>query len=728
MLLLCGVVVGNALYLLGVTMYTPVAQFSGMAQVRQWSFFNVPATADYNVGYTTQALGRYAAQQLLHGHMPYWNPFEGLGSPLLGEMQSAALFPLTLFQAAPNGALLVHLALELVAACSTYALLRYMGTSRTASVTAGLAFGLCGTFVLLTNAPANAVAVLPLGALGVEVLWRSTQRERSGGWALLAVAIALTWVSGAPEVAYLNTLFLGFWWVLRSSALRGVALRRQVTKAIAAVAVGTALAAPALVAFVDYLRVGYTRHHATGSYAHTSLSTLLRPTELIPYAYGLFARHTSRWYHSILGHPGMKVSYVCVAVAILAVVGATGTRYRSLQRALGGWVLFSLCVVWGIAGLHQALDVLPGMSNIDVTRYLTPSLEFATVVLAAFGLDELIVATVSRRRRSASCGAVGALLLWSMWEAWGAHGALMALGSAHRDLAWLFWLPLLSGATVAWLLWRVRGRALRMALCAVVVLEVLINAGVPTMSGPRHYTVDTAVLTYLQHHVGLGRVYAIDGALAANYGTYFNVAQLDVNDVPVPQLFVDFESAELDSNSVLNQFNGTALERLRANGSSARAELLAHLRAYAATGTVFVLAPRATDAALGLPVVYEDAFYVVMRLASPAPYVEAAHCTVTTTSVTRVTTTCSRASTLVRRELFMPGWVATRHGHSIAVKEVDHLYQSVRVPAGRSTTTFTFTPPHEGFAWGGALLGVLAVLGSGFVALRRRRKVIRDPR
>ena len=41
---------------------------------------------DPNAGYTTQALGHLAALDWLHGHVPWWNPFEGVGSPLAGEM------------------------------------------------------------------------------------------------------------------------------------------------------------------------------------------------------------------------------------------------------------------------------------------------------------------------------------------------------------------------------------------------------------------------------------------------------------------------------------------------------------------------------------------------------------------------------------------------------------------------------------------------------------------
>ena len=58
---------------------------------------------DPNVGFITQAIGHQSAIDLLHGHLPWWNYYEGLGQPLVGEMQSAAFFPLTLLFALSVG-------------------------------------------------------------------------------------------------------------------------------------------------------------------------------------------------------------------------------------------------------------------------------------------------------------------------------------------------------------------------------------------------------------------------------------------------------------------------------------------------------------------------------------------------------------------------------------------------------------------------------------------------
>ena len=71
---------------------------------------------DPNDGWTTEALGRRAAEDWLRGRVPWWNPYSGPGLPLAAEMQGAALFlPFVLLLHAAQGPLLLKLAMQVVA-------------------------------------------------------------------------------------------------------------------------------------------------------------------------------------------------------------------------------------------------------------------------------------------------------------------------------------------------------------------------------------------------------------------------------------------------------------------------------------------------------------------------------------------------------------------------------------------------------------------------------------
>jgi hypothetical protein len=91
---------------------------------------------DPNDGTTTEALGRLAASEWLHGRVPWWNPYDGVGLPLAAEGANQALFlPFVLLFALRNGSLWLLLVLQEITAFATYALLRRMALAPLAAWT-----------------------------------------------------------------------------------------------------------------------------------------------------------------------------------------------------------------------------------------------------------------------------------------------------------------------------------------------------------------------------------------------------------------------------------------------------------------------------------------------------------------------------------------------------------------------------------------------------------------
>src|ERR1700756_3237925 len=91
------VVFANSTYLLHIFNANPINQLSGLGTTIQPGLLQGQNNIDPDIGFTSQALGHLAAVDWLHGHVPWWNPYEGVGAPLAGELQSAALFPLNAF-------------------------------------------------------------------------------------------------------------------------------------------------------------------------------------------------------------------------------------------------------------------------------------------------------------------------------------------------------------------------------------------------------------------------------------------------------------------------------------------------------------------------------------------------------------------------------------------------------------------------------------------------------
>lgn len=190
--ILAAVLGANGPYLLGVFVADPLGPRSGLVAAVTPGLLRGQPTIDPNVGFISQAVSHRAVLDLLHLQLPWWNPFEGTGAPLAGEMQAAALFPLTAFTWLQNGQLYEHVVLELIAGFATYLLLRRIGLVRIAGLAGGVAFALNGTFAWFAHSTVNPVAFLPLLLLGIERAYTAALEGRRGGWRLMALAGALS--------------------------------------------------------------------------------------------------------------------------------------------------------------------------------------------------------------------------------------------------------------------------------------------------------------------------------------------------------------------------------------------------------------------------------------------------------------------------------------------------------------------------------------------------------
>ncbi len=119
--------------------------------------------------------------------------------------------------------------------------------------------------------------------------------------------------------------------------------------------------------------------------------------------------------------------------------------------------------------------------------------------------------------------------------------------------------------------------------------------------------------------------------------------------------------------------------------------------------------------------VYSDSLMSIYRAADTTPYVEADGCTVKAVTRDSMSTVCSRPSTLIRLETYMPGWRASVNGRDVDVMLSRPVFQRVAIPAGSSNVRFAFEPPYERVAF--ALMGIAIILLSGdmLLIIQRRR-------
>ncbi|MBU6515655.1 MAG: hypothetical protein KGQ78_07165 [Acidobacteria bacterium] len=668
-------------------------------------------SVDPNVGFITQPQGHLAAVTLLHGHLPWWNYFEGMGQPLAGEMQSAALLPLVMLFVFPAGLLLFHLALQVIAGFSTYFLVRRLGVTSTIATVAGILFALNGTFAWIGNAVVNPIAFLPLTLLGVEIALDSVRENRRAGWALLAVAVALSIYAGFPETTYLDGLLVLGWAITRLFTLARTRRRPGLWRLAWGGGVGLALSLPLIVAFYDFTKSADVGGHiaggvGAGTTAVSSLNLLINP-----YLGGMIIGGPSATPHNFLG-------YFTVSVLVVALVGVGGRTLRPLRLFLAGWTLFGLAGALNLLDIHRLVDVMPGVGEIAFARYIWPSVELAVIVLASLGLNDLRQSPERRREAKWLVGAVGLLLVTGLIVVHQVAGPVS--GSDRAVVFVLVMIPFLALVAMGYALYFHGGSGLQRVIIAVMVFESLVYFAVPTYRNPTSTTVATGSISYLQENQGLNRFISL-GVLTPNWGAQYSLFELNAVDLPLPAAFTSYVHSSLaPSLTVPRRFTLSF-------STTSQQDVAAHLHNYESLGVKYILTPPAkldpTLAKTGLVLVAHDARSNLYRLPNPSAFYATTlpTCVITDATVDHVNVSCPSATTLTRLEMPMAGWSAHVNGHDVTLSSSTGLDQTLAVPAGSSIISFSFLPPHESIAITISLVAALMTALSAWPLRRRRR-------
>jgi hypothetical protein len=675
------------------------------------------ATLDPAAGTVSQALGHRAVLDWFHLQWPWWNPYEGTGVPLAGEMQAAALFPFTILTVFSNGQLWEHMLLELIGGASTFLLMRRLSVGVWASTAAGIAFALNGVFSWLANAAVNPIAFLPLLLLGLELARSASIGDARGGWWLIPVAGALMFYAGFPEVALIDAVMAAVWFAWRCWELRANtrAVRAFALKAMTGTVVALLLIAPLLVPIVDYLNHANTYGHQSAALTSERIPHLGLPQLLLPYVYGPILSFFD---------PGVTMGaiwtrvggYLSTSIVLFALFGVLSRRHLGLRVLLVAWVLAGLSHTYGLPPLiGRVFDLVPGMSHVGFFRYGTSSIELAVIILAGLGLDDLIAKRVRPLRLIITTSVALELVLVA---ALAAAPLVRQLGAnnAHSSffIGSVVWgATIITVASVVALVRRPGARAT--LLVGVVALDVIALFVAAQVSGPRNVKIDLAPVAYLRQHLGTSRYFTFR-PVAANYGSYFGIGELNTSDNPAPTLFNDYVTRRLDPSVFAADFWGT--------DPGAEQALISNIANYRAAAVAYVLAPagQTLPRSDGFSLAAKTPSTWIYRLAGSQPYFTASGCAVSIQSRTDVRLVCPRATTLVRRETSMPGWSAQIDGQTTPVRTVDDIFQGVEVGAGTHRVTFGFTPPGEtlgliGFA-GGFIWLVAGAVGLRFRARR----------
>lgn len=572
-------------WLFGVSL-NPIWTSSGAATGGLPGLIHGQSFGDPNIGWTTQALGHLAAQDWLHLRLPWWNPDNGIGLPLAGEIQPAAFFlPFVLLLALPTGVVWLQTLMQAMLGLATYALFRRLSLGRLAALAGALLFAFNSVFAYPPHIGELCVMpFLPITIHGIEDARDPAHPHRA--IILVALGIAFSIFAGFPEAAYLNGLFALAW-----AGFRLVRAPRRAAFALRIAAgglCGLAIAAPQLVAFADALLAsGQLGGHDFGQ---QSIPARGIAGLLVPFVFGPL----NDWIGSdplftVADATGRSIGLLPILAALSGLIVA---RDRGLALFLGVWTLGCLARLFGIHPIIAASNLIPGLGKVYFWRYATPIWLLPIATLAACGID---AARSAPPPRALPLLAALVLLL--------AAGVLAAppllpwrLAAAAAIIQHVWYRAALAAAAASLLLaalalYALRGEARRLAFAALLATNAIALFLVPRLGNHRAGTLDTAALAYLRTHLTPARAYTLSPILA-NYSAYFGYPDINYEYFPA-----DLPFARYIHDHLAPEFRGRLPPALfqppfaPLTPTYARDEFLRREPAYAALAIRYLIAP-----------------------------------------------------------------------------------------------------------------------------------------
>jgi hypothetical protein len=756
-----------------------------------WALFFLPALASSDqfllrdAGRLHHPMKEWVAQRLRQGTLPQWNPYSGLGVPLLGGAVDAVLHPFNLllaassFEAAFKGWVLLS---YLAAALGAYAWSRQLGCRLEAALVAALAFALSGHLVSSSD---NLTYLTTLAFLPWVFAAGHAFAHRPNPGRLLAVGIAsaVCAAGGDPQAWGMAMAGLAAHVAWSSPAGAGGRLRGP------ALALGAALAAAAPVVLPVALWLPESSRTAAFDPARTAywdllprralelvIPNLLRtpPGTMVSEPFDVFSGG------SAAGLPWVSSLYFGVSTLLLALFGAAGDRRA---RALLGAALLGF---WMACGDHLGFSRLAAhLPVLGRFRYWEKMFIWPTLLAGAaagLGLARLLASGPGPRRKLvAAAGTVGLLLLLAGVGGGLAPEALaraVAGTPARAPGAAALVANALDGATLAGavalllaaataLLDRPRlARLAPLLLVAVVGVDLFAaNGHAYVLSPSRGLAAPAPLLDGLARTDGPRRIltpFQLTGArwpeLTPLEGAWTWGARALYAPWNVPRRVGNFDP-----------YGALAPARLEALRNAASPALLARHAGVWGVSHLLVPSEPALAARLELPPPYTvdaadpelPAFlvrlphrpraYVAAALAEagersrdatlaldpagtatvleapvPAGYAAQGEARIARDEPEQVVVevTASRDALLVLSDQHAPGWTARVDGRPAPILRANHLVRGVWVPAGRHEVAFRYRTPglREGAAVAAAFLAALAAW-----ALARRWRAHRGP-
>jgi hypothetical protein len=301
----------------------------------------------------------FAIDSLLHGHFPLWNPWLGMGAPLIANYQSAIFYlpnwilPITGVAWGQGLLVMLHI---LWAGIGILLLVRQLGLSRLSQAIAALSFSLSGYMIARAGfISINAtVAWLPWIILAAD---RMVLKQNTSGSLkrlikpifLLSLVLCLQWLAGHAQTAWYSLILVTIWIIWRGfSVRRWMGLIQGLFALGIAMSVAFMLSAVQLLPTVEYL---VHSHRATEVERELALVYSFWPWRLLglvmPNLFGSPATG-DYWGYANYWEDAIYIGILPLVLAIFACIrGIKRSKYSALILLLIGTSITSMLLALG---------------------------------------------------------------------------------------------------------------------------------------------------------------------------------------------------------------------------------------------------------------------------------------------------------------------------------------------------------------------------------------------
>jgi hypothetical protein len=514
-----------------------------------------------------------ASRPYHEGHLPLWNPFQGIGQPLAGNMDSNALNPLRIFlylTPTPYMWDLYLLFRLLLAGIFAYLFMRAIEVSYLTSIFSAVLFMFCGYFIFSIDMHHLDVEIfLPFAFLCVEKI---IQNRRNLNWVILCgIGIFFTIVGGQPQSTFLILSFATFYYFFRVFAFRengGLKLfGRYLALFVTANLIGFALSAILLFPFYEFWKLSWRNHNINLGYMlamkfkcyfYDFISFFL------PYFLGPI---NASWVKGYEWH-ALTRGYVGVTGMLFSVAGfidfLKSKNKRNYHVLFFGAALFIMIGIFYVVLGFNWLQKIPIIKMINLNKYLGPVYTFSNAVLAGIFLDKMTDSKPKEYLKALNTSAIIIILLILcvfiyFYRYMVEHSGILPQYSkilhllsysiidfTLKQIAMaLFFMGVILLSYFLYTKRKIFGsREFKIVIISVAVMEMFFYVPNPGILKGRNLRYDifqeAPYLAFLQKNIGYFRVVGVDRILYPNFAGVFGIGDIRVLDGLVPKRYMEF--------------------------------------------------------------------------------------------------------------------------------------------------------------------------------------------